>query len=159
MPSIPTRSTAKLTLAHPRVLSAVVISHKQPEVVGGGQGQQEAGIATGPSRKGLKGKVRGRDGGSPLRNRLQSASICLVMMSNYRIRLIRHTLIPDCGSYEVRFPDGRESAYFYWDDNPGRRSITFALSREEAEQKAKGLAWAEQDELIKKSARRKPAGG
>jgi hypothetical protein len=81
------------------------------------------------------------------------------MMSNYRIRLIRHTLIPDCGSYEVRFPDGRESAYFYWDDNPGRRSITFALSREEAEQKAKGLAWAEQDELIKKSARRKPAGG
>jgi hypothetical protein len=24
------------------------------------------------------------------------------------------------GSFEVRFADGRESQWFYWDDNPGR---------------------------------------
>jgi hypothetical protein len=35
----------------------------------------------------------------------------------------------------------------YWDDNPGRRSITLSLSSEEAEQIAKELARAEQDKL------------
>jgi hypothetical protein len=34
---------------------------------------------------------------------------------------------PRRGSYEVRFPGGRESVYFYFDDNPGRRSITRKL--------------------------------
>ena len=51
------------------------------------------------------------------------------------------------GSYEARFPDGRDSIYFYWDNNPGRRSITQKLSSEEAERKAKELARAEQDKL------------
>jgi hypothetical protein len=37
------------------------------------------------------------------------------------------------------------SVYFYWDDNPGRRSITHALSSEEAERQA--MAQAEQDKL------------
>jgi hypothetical protein len=37
-----------------------------------------------------------------------------------RIRIIRHEAVPDCGSYEVRFPDGRPSKYFYWDDVPSR---------------------------------------
>lgn len=67
-----------------------------------------------------------------------------------KIRLIRHTaapVLPDSGSYEVRFPDGRASVYFYWDDNPGRRSITNRLSSEEAERKAKELARAEQEKL------------
>jgi hypothetical protein len=44
-----------------------------------------------------------------------------------KIRLLKHTGAPqlsDCGSFEVRFPHGRPSIYFYWDDNPGRRSIT-----------------------------------
>ena len=53
-----------------------------------------------------------------------------------KIRLLKHTAapaVPDSGSFEVRFPDGRESAYFYFEDNPGRRSITHKLSREEAE--------------------------
>jgi hypothetical protein len=53
-----------------------------------------------------------------------------------KIHLLKHTAapsVPDSGSYEVRFPDGRESIYFYWDDNPGRRSITMALSSEKAE--------------------------
>jgi hypothetical protein len=47
----------------------------------------------------------------------------------------------------VRFPDGRESVYFYWDDNAGRRSITGNMGQEEAERAAKELARAEQDKL------------
>jgi hypothetical protein len=67
-----------------------------------------------------------------------------------QIRLLRHSSapeVPDSGSYEVRFSDGRESHYFYWDDNPGRRSITMSMSSEQAEGKAKKLATAEQDKL------------
>jgi hypothetical protein len=43
-----------------------------------------------------------------------------------RIRIIPHYPegIPDCGSFEVWFADGRPSRYFYWDDNRGRASIT-----------------------------------
>jgi hypothetical protein len=37
------------------------------------------------------------------------------------IRLIKHEAVPKCGGYEVRFPDGKPSKYFYWDDIPGRR--------------------------------------
>jgi hypothetical protein len=37
------------------------------------------------------------------------------------IRLIKHEAVPKCGSFEVRFTDGRPSRYFYWDDLPGRR--------------------------------------
>ena len=55
--------------------------------------------------------------------------------------------IPDCGSFEVRIPDGRASVYFYWDDNPGRRSITASKSQKEAERAAKELARVEQDKL------------
>jgi len=29
------------------------------------------------------------------------------------IRLIKHEAVPNCGSFEVRFPDGRPSRYFY----------------------------------------------
>jgi hypothetical protein len=67
-----------------------------------------------------------------------------------QIRVLKHvTDIPfrDTGSYEIKFPDGRQSVYFYWDDNPGRRSITQAMSSEEAERKAKDLARTEQDKL------------
>jgi hypothetical protein len=67
-----------------------------------------------------------------------------------QIPVLKHTTqIPerDAGSYEVRFPDGRESKYFYWDDNVGRRAITNKLSSEEAERKAKDLARTERDKL------------
>jgi hypothetical protein len=37
-----------------------------------------------------------------------------------RIRIIKHEAVPDCGSFEVRFPD-RPSQFFYWDDIPARR--------------------------------------
>jgi len=30
------------------------------------------------------------------------------------IRLIKHEAVPRCGSFEVRFPDGKPSQYFYW---------------------------------------------
>ena len=36
-----------------------------------------------------------------------------------RIRLIKHEAVPGCGSFEVRFADGRLSKYFYFDDVPG----------------------------------------
>ena len=39
------------------------------------------------------------------------------------VRLIKHEAVPDSGSCEIRFPDGRPSKYIYWDDLPGRRSI------------------------------------
>ena len=65
-----------------------------------------------------------------------------------KIRLLKHTSATrDSGSYEIAFPDGRPSAYVYWDDNPGRRSITLSLSSQEAEQIAKELAQTEQDKL------------
>ena len=38
-----------------------------------------------------------------------------------RIRIVRHEPVPKSGSYEVRFPDGRPSKFFYWEDTPGRR--------------------------------------
>jgi len=34
------------------------------------------------------------------------------------IGLIKHEVIPDCGSYEVRFTDGRRSKYFYFENLP-----------------------------------------
>ena len=33
----------------------------------------------------------------------------------------RHEVIPKCGSFGVRYSDGRPSQYFYWKDLPGRR--------------------------------------
>jgi hypothetical protein len=38
-----------------------------------------------------------------------------------RIRIIKHEAVPQCGSFEVRFPDDRPSQYFYFDDLPSRR--------------------------------------
>ena len=63
------------------------------------------------------------------------------------IRLIKHEAIPRTGSYEVRSSDGRPSAYFYFDDDPGRRSITGKMSGVEALEATKTLARAEQDKL------------
>ena len=37
-----------------------------------------------------------------------------------RIRIIKHEAAPGCGNFEVWFPDGRESQFFYWDDIPDR---------------------------------------
>ena len=67
-----------------------------------------------------------------------------------KIRLLKHTAepeVPDSGSYEVRFPDGRPSVFFYFDDNPGRASITRAMTSEEAGRQAQELARLEQEKL------------
>jgi hypothetical protein len=34
------------------------------------------------------------------------------------IRIIKHEAVPQTGSFEVRFSDGRPSQYFYWDVFP-----------------------------------------
>jgi len=60
------------------------------------------------------------------------------------IRLINHEAFHGCGSYEVRFPDGRPSRYFYFEDVPSRRLSPDMLTSEQAEQE---LARAEQDKL------------
>ncbi len=60
------------------------------------------------------------------------------------IRIIPHSPpgIPDTGSFEVRFADGRPSVYFYWDDNPGRRAISMSGVTSAAEARAAARALA-----------------
>ena len=62
-----------------------------------------------------------------------------------RIRTIPHEAVPLCGSFEVRFPDGRPSQYFYWDDIPGRRLHPDRTDKATALKAAQALAWAEQE--------------
>jgi hypothetical protein len=52
----------------------------------------------------------------------------------------KHEAVPECGSFEVRFPDDRPSQYFYWDDIPARRMRPETLDRETALEKAKAVA-------------------
>ena len=61
-----------------------------------------------------------------------------------RIRILKHEAVPQCGSFEVQFPDGRESVYFYWDDLPSRRLRPETLDRETALEQAKAVARAAQ---------------
>jgi hypothetical protein len=62
-----------------------------------------------------------------------------------RIRILKHEVVPDCGSFEVRFPDGRPSQYFYFDDLPSRRLRPETLDRETALEQAKAVAGAAQE--------------
>jgi hypothetical protein len=61
-----------------------------------------------------------------------------------RIRVIKHEAVPDCGSFEVRYTDGRPSQYFYWDDIPARWLRPETLDRETALEQAKAVARAAQ---------------
>lgn len=54
-------------------------------------------------------------------------------------------LIPHSESYEVRFADGRPSVYFYFEDEPIRRSLMGRVTRAEAETAAKAFARTERD--------------
>jgi hypothetical protein len=56
------------------------------------------------------------------------------------VRLIKHEAVPKCGSYEVRFADGRPSRYFYWDDVAGRRLRPELVDSERALEQAKAFA-------------------
>lgn len=64
-------------------------------------------------------------------------------MATAPVRIRKHEAVPQTGSYEVCFADGRPSVYFYWDDNPGRHSITQVLTGAEALEQARALARAE----------------
>jgi hypothetical protein len=61
------------------------------------------------------------------------------------IRIIRHSVIPESGSFEVRFADGRPSLYWYWDDNASRRSVRNCLDQEAAKKQAQEFARAVRD--------------
>lgn len=61
------------------------------------------------------------------------------------VRLIKHEAVPKCGSYEVRYSDGRPSQFFYWDDEPGRRLDPTTLTGEQALEQAKAVAQAARD--------------
>ena len=63
------------------------------------------------------------------------------MMTN-RIRIIRHEAVPQSGSFEVRFGDGRASKFFYWDDVPARRLRPEILTSVVALMQAKAFARA-----------------
>ena len=68
-----------------------------------------------------------------------------------RVRLIRHEAVPKCGSFEIRFPDGRPPRFVYWDDIPGRRLRTDLADSAVAERVAKIFARAEQRMLDSQS--------
>jgi hypothetical protein len=61
------------------------------------------------------------------------------------VRIIKHEAVPKCGSYEVRFDDGRTSVYFYFEDVPGRRLRPDLVTGDVALEQAKALARAERD--------------
>jgi hypothetical protein len=56
------------------------------------------------------------------------------------IRIIKHEAVPKCGSFEVRYSDGRPSRYFYWDDIAGRRLNPDAVDSQTALERAKAFA-------------------
>jgi hypothetical protein len=53
-------------------------------------------------------------------------------MAAHRIRIVKHEAVPECGSFEVRFPDDRPSQFFYWDDIPARRPRSDILESDAA---------------------------
>jgi hypothetical protein len=66
-------------------------------------------------------------------------------MTDDRIRIIKHEVVPHCGSYEVRVADGKPSRYFYFEDLPGRRLRSDQPTSAEALEQARTLARAERD--------------
>jgi hypothetical protein len=60
------------------------------------------------------------------------------------IRLIKRKAIPKCGSYEIRFPDGRPSRFIYLAEMPTRRLRPDMVDSAVAECAAKIFARVEQ---------------
>jgi hypothetical protein len=56
------------------------------------------------------------------------------------VSLLKHETVPGTGSYEVRFANGRRSAYFYFDDFPSRRLRPEQMPRAQARDQAKMFA-------------------
>jgi hypothetical protein len=63
------------------------------------------------------------------------------------VRLIKHERVARCGSFEVRYSDGRPSRYFYWDDIAGRRLNPDAVDGQTALERARTFARAERDRV------------
>jgi len=63
--------------------------------------------------------------------------------------ILRHAAVPDCGSFEVRCGDGSESKYFYWDNQPSRRTRPGQVDRETALEQARGLRPCRAGSLLK----------
>lgn len=59
----------------------------------------------------------------------------------------RIRIIPHSESFEVRFPDGRQSQYFYFEEEPTRRRFMGRMTRKQAEQAAKTFAGAEREKM------------
>ncbi len=57
---------------------------------------------------------------------------------------IKHEPVRDCGSFQVRFPDGWPSQHFCWDDIPARGMRPKTLDREAALENAQAAAGAAQ---------------
>ena len=64
-----------------------------------------------------------------------------------KVRLIPHQAVLDTGSFEVAYPDGRPSDFFYFEDSPGRRLRPDVMTRPEAQRAAQAKARQEQDAL------------
>ena len=61
-------------------------------------------------------------------------------------RIIRHEPVPGCGSFEVRFADGRASKFFDWDDQADRGLRPGILTSVVALMQAKAFARASHDD-------------
>ena len=59
-----------------------------------------------------------------------------------RISIIKREPVPKSGSFEVRFPDGRPSKFFYWEDEPSRPQGPDQLDSKQALHEAKLFARA-----------------
>ena len=68
-------------------------------------------------------------------------------MTAMAIRIIKHEAVPQTGSFEVRFSDGRPSVFFYWDDIPGRRLSSEQMDRKQALRAAQAFARFARDRL------------
>jgi len=62
------------------------------------------------------------------------------------IRIIKHEVVAQTGSFEVRYDDGQPSRYFYFEDVPGRRLRSEQMTMEQAVEAAKAFARRERDQ-------------
>ena len=97
-----------------------------------------------PLKKPNRG-IRHSDHWIKAKNRQHHARVLDQFLMPGRIRIIRHEPVPQSGSYEVRFADGRASRFYYYDDVLARRLRPETLASEQALEQAKALARAEGD--------------
>ena len=62
------------------------------------------------------------------------------------IRIIKHEVVAQTGSFEVRYDDGQPPRYFYFEDVPGRRLRSEQMTTEEALEAAKAFARRERNQ-------------